>query len=220
MSCRANICMMDRFIHLLAVFFCYTNFFKIFREWNVPNEVSFKTLWNSLPAGVVQAPSLESFKRRLDAHMSDLFFKTIDDWCTGYHFSCFSSVRVVYRLALMAYFSSGVGGCLLSRPSGTRTGFWGHMVNFLVIWQVKTLTCCRPSPVGLCGQVETRCTGPIISWRSSWFSFCGMGIITIVKYVLLQGRFWSLGVVQARWLAAFMSTRGSNCCAWGRGASR
>ena len=35
--------------------------------------------WNSLPAEVVQAPSLESFKRRLDAHLSELLFETIDD---------------------------------------------------------------------------------------------------------------------------------------------
>ena len=35
--------------------------------------------WNSLPAGVVQASNLESFKRRLDAHVGDLFFRTVDN---------------------------------------------------------------------------------------------------------------------------------------------
>ena len=35
--------------------------------------------WNSLPAEVVQASNLESFKRRLDAHVGDLFFRTVDN---------------------------------------------------------------------------------------------------------------------------------------------
>ena len=35
--------------------------------------------WNSLPAEVVGAPSVESFKRRLDNHMGDLFYRTVDE---------------------------------------------------------------------------------------------------------------------------------------------
>ena len=34
--------------------------------------------WNALPAEVVQATSLESFKRRLDACVGDVFYKTVD----------------------------------------------------------------------------------------------------------------------------------------------
>ena len=35
--------------------------------------------WNSLPADVVQASNLETFKRRLDTHMGDLFYRTVDN---------------------------------------------------------------------------------------------------------------------------------------------
>ena len=35
--------------------------------------------WNALPAEVVQATSLDSFKRRLDAQVGDLFYKTVDN---------------------------------------------------------------------------------------------------------------------------------------------
>ena len=33
--------------------------------------------WNALPAGVVEAESLESFKRRLDAHMAEEFCRVV-----------------------------------------------------------------------------------------------------------------------------------------------
>ena len=33
--------------------------------------------WNALPAGVVEAESLESFKRRLDAHMAGEFCRAV-----------------------------------------------------------------------------------------------------------------------------------------------
>ena len=36
--------------------------------------------WNSLPAEVVQAGTLECFKARLDRHVGDLFFTTVGDW--------------------------------------------------------------------------------------------------------------------------------------------
>ena len=35
--------------------------------------------WNNLPPQVVQAASLESFKRRLDKHMGNIFFRTVDE---------------------------------------------------------------------------------------------------------------------------------------------
>ena len=39
--------------------------------------------WNALPAEVVQATSLESFKRRLDACVGDVFYKTVDNQWDG-----------------------------------------------------------------------------------------------------------------------------------------
>ena len=36
------------------------------------------SLWNSLPASIVQSTSLETFKKRLDSHMEGEFYKTID----------------------------------------------------------------------------------------------------------------------------------------------
>ena len=36
-------------------------------------------LWNRLPSGVVGAGSVEGFKARLDSHMGDTFYRTVND---------------------------------------------------------------------------------------------------------------------------------------------
>ena len=56
----------------LAVPRCYTEARR--RFWSV----RCVGRWNALPAGVVQAPTVETFKRKLDEYVGDLFYKTVD----------------------------------------------------------------------------------------------------------------------------------------------